>query len=125
MYQGIPLIVGVGIVAAVVLRISFGLSTSKLAVPIAVLLGIQVVFYLCMYAVRKQCRRAQDLRVGAVVTGIYALFIVLAGMYYAGQLGIASARTFEDNYVGFSVFTGMVTCIVVVIFSFVKPKMNS
>jgi len=124
-YQGIPLIIGVGIVAAFVLRISFGLPTSKLAVPIAVLLGIQVLFYLSMYAVRRRCRRTRDLRIAAFVTGLYGLCIVLAGMYYAGQLGIASARTFEDNSVEFSVFMGVVTCIVVVIFSFVKPKPNS
>jgi UDP-N-acetylmuramyl pentapeptide phosphotransferase/UDP-N-acetylglucosamine-1-phosphate transferase len=123
-HQGIPLIIGVGIVAAVVLRISFGLPILKLVVPITALLAIQVVFYLGMYAVRKQCRKTQDLRAGAVVTGMYALLIVLAGMYYAGQLGIASARTFEDNYLGFSVFAVVVTCIVVVIFSFVKPKTN-
>jgi UDP-N-acetylmuramyl pentapeptide phosphotransferase/UDP-N-acetylglucosamine-1-phosphate transferase len=124
-YQGIPLIIGVGIVAAFVLRISFGLTTSKLAVPIAVLLGIQVVFYVGMYAVRKRYRRTRDLRIAAFAMGVYGLCIVLAGMYYAGQLGIASARTFEDNYVEFSVFMGVVTCIVVVIFSFVKPKPNS
>jgi hypothetical protein len=37
----------------------------------------------------------------------------------------SGARTFEDNYVEFSVFMGVVTCIVVVMFSFVKPKPNS
>jgi UDP-N-acetylmuramyl pentapeptide phosphotransferase/UDP-N-acetylglucosamine-1-phosphate transferase len=124
-YQGIPLIIGVGIVAAFVLRISFGLPTSKFAVPIAVMLGIQVVFYVGMYAVRKRYRRTRDLRIASFVMGVYGLCIVLAGMYYAGQLGIASARTFEDNYVEFSVFMGVVTCIVVVMFSFVKPKPNS
>lgn len=46
-------------------------------------------------------------------------------MYYAGQLGMVSARTFEDNYVQFSVFMSVVTCIVALIFSFVKPRPNS
>ena len=124
-YQGIPLIIGVGIVAAFVLRISFGLPTSKLAVPIAVMLGIQVVFYVGMYAARQRYRRTRDLRIASFVMGAYGLCIVLAGMYYAGQLGIARARTFEDNYVEFSVFIGVVTCIVVVIFWSVKPKPNS
>jgi len=59
------------------------------------------------------------------LTGIYGLCLVLAGLYYAGQLGIASARAFEDNYVEFSVYMGIVTCIAVVAFSFVKPKPNS
>jgi hypothetical protein len=123
--RGLPLIIGVGIVAAFLLRLSFGLPLSKLAVPIAALIGIQVVFCVGMYAVRRRYRRTRDLRTAAFVTGIYGLCIVLAGMYYAGQLGIASARTFEDNYVEFSVFMGVMTCIVVGIFSFVKVKPRS
>jgi hypothetical protein len=124
-FQGLPLIVGVGIVAVFLLRLSFGLPLSKLAVPIAALLGIQIVFYVGMYGVRKRYRRTRDLRTAAFVTGVYGLCIVLAGMYYAGQLGIVSARTFEDNYVEFSVFMSVVTCIVALIFSFVKPRPNS
>jgi len=49
----------------------------------------------------------------------------LAGMYYAGQLGIASPRTLNDNYIGFSVFVAVVTCIAVVAFALAKPKLNS
>jgi hypothetical protein len=124
-YQGVPLLIGIGIVAAIVLRVSFGLPLAKLAIPIAVLLGIQLVFYVSMYAVRKRYRHTRDLRTGAVASGLYGLFIVLAGMYYAGQLGIVGARTFEDNYIEFSVFMSVVTCIVFVVFSFVKPKPNS
>jgi len=123
--HGVPLLIGVGIVGAFALHFSFGLRLSKLALPIAVLLGIQVVFYVSIYPVRRRYRQTRDLRTAALVTGIYGLSIVLAGMYYVGQLGIASARTFEDNYVGFSVFMGVVICIVVVIFSFIKPKPNS
>jgi hypothetical protein len=123
--QGLPPIIGVGVVAAFLLRLSLALPLSKLAVPIAALLGIQVVFYVAMYAVRKRYSRTRDLRTPAFVAGIYGLCIVLAGMYYAGQLGIASARTFEDNYIEFSVFMGVVTCIVVGIFSFVKPAPHS
>ena len=80
-FQGIPVIVGIGIVAAFALHFSFGLSLSKLAVPIAVLLGIQVIFYVSMYPARMRSKRTGDLRLGAVVAGMYALFIVLAGMY--------------------------------------------
>jgi hypothetical protein len=50
---------------------------------------------------------------------------VLAGMHFAGQLGIVGATTFDDDYVGFSVLMGVVTCIVVGVFSFVKPKPQS
>jgi UDP-N-acetylmuramyl pentapeptide phosphotransferase/UDP-N-acetylglucosamine-1-phosphate transferase len=124
-YQGVPLLIGVGIVAAFVLRVSFGLPLARLAIPIAVLVGIQVLFFVGMYGARKRYRRTRDLRTAALVTGTYGLCIVLAAMYYAGQLGIASARTFEDNYIGFSVFMGVVTCIVFVVFSFVEPKPNS
>ena len=102
---------GVGIVAAFVLRLSLGLSLAKLSIPIAVLVGIQVVFYVGMYAVRIRYRRTRDLRTGFIVGGMYALFVVLAGMHYAGQLGIIGPRTFEDNYVEFSVFMGVVICI--------------
>jgi hypothetical protein len=124
-YQGVPLLIGVGIVGAFVLRLSFGLPLARLALPIAVLVGIQVLFFVGMYGARKRYRRTGDLRTAALVTGTYGLCIVLAGMYYVGQLGIASARTFEDNYVEFSVFMGVVTCIVVGIFSFVKPQPQS
>jgi membrane protein DedA with SNARE-associated domain len=101
-YQGVPLLIAVGIVAAFVLRVSFGLPLARLALPIAVLVGIQVLFFVGMYGARKRYRRTGDLRTAALVTG-----------------------TFEDNYVGFSVFMGVVTCIVFVVFSFVKPKPNS
>lgn len=67
-------------------------------------------------------QQTRDLRTGFIVAGLYGLFIVLAGMYYAGELGIVGARTFEDNHVEFSVFMGVVICIGVVFFSFVKPK---
>ena len=125
LYQGVPPLIGVGIVAALVLSLSFGLSLARLILPIAVLVAIQLLFYVGMYGTRKRYRRTGDLRTAALITGIYGLSIVLAGMYYAGQLGIASARTFDDNYIGFSVFMAVVTCIVVVVFSFVKPKPSS
>jgi hypothetical protein len=67
MFQGVPLIIGIGIVAASVLHFSFGLPLSTFAGPIAVLLAVQVMFYVGMYAVRKRCRKTQDLRVGAAV----------------------------------------------------------
>jgi len=123
--QGAPLIIGLGIVAAFVLRTSLGVPLAKLVLPITVVVGIQLVFHVSMFAVRQRYRRTRDLRTGVLVTGIYGLCIVLAGMYYASQLGIASARTFEENYVGFSVYAGVVTCIAAVTFSFLKPKPNS
>ena len=125
LYRGVPLFIGVGIIAAFVLRFSFGLSLVRLAFPIAVLVGIQLLFYVGMYGTRQLYRRTGYMRPAALVAGIYGLCIVLAGMYYAGQLGIVSPRTFADNYAGFSVFMAVVTCIVVVVFSFEKPKPKS
>jgi hypothetical protein len=125
LYQGVPLLIVVGIVAAFVLRLSYGLSLARLALPVAVLVGIQLLFYVGMYGTCKRYRRTGDLRAAVLVTGIYGLCLVLVGMYYAGQLGIASARTFDENYIGFSAFMAVVTCIVVVVFSFVKPKASS
>ena len=124
-WRGVPLLIGIGIAAAVALRLSFRLSVAKLTAPITVLLEIQVVFYVGMYAVRKRYRRTQDLRAAAILTGAYGLSIVSVGMYYAGQLGIVSVRTFEDNYVGFTAFMGVMICLVVLLLSFVKPKPNS
>jgi hypothetical protein len=74
---------------------------------------------------RKEYLTPDNLRTAALVLPAYGPCIVLTGMYYAGQLGIAGTRTFADNYVPFSVFTGVVTCIVVGIFSFVKTKPQS
>jgi hypothetical protein len=123
--QGVPLIIGIGVAVTFVLRSSFGLPVAKLALPVSVLVVIQSVFYVSMFAVRQRYRRTRDMRTGVFVTGMYGLCIVLTAMYYASELGIASARAFEDNYVGFSAYMGVVTCIAVVAFSFVKPKPKS
>jgi hypothetical protein len=93
------LLIGVGTVAVVVLYLNFGLPLSRLAIPIAVLLAIQIAFDTAMFAVRARYQRTRDLRAGFILAGVHGLFVVLAGMYYAGQLGILGARTFEDNFV--------------------------
>ena len=122
--QGIPLIIGIGIVAAFLLRISFGWPIAKMVPQAVTLLAIQVVFYVSMYAVRKRYMQTRDLRPTFILIGIYALFITLAGMFYAGQLGIVSATTFENNYLGFSAFVGVMICIGVGFLSFLKPKLT-
>jgi multisubunit Na+/H+ antiporter MnhB subunit len=103
---------------------NFGLPLAKLATPGTVLVGTLVLFYIGMYAIRKTYKRTRDVRPGFVVSGIYSLFIVLAGMYYAGQLGIMGARTFEDTYVEFSTSVGVVLCVGVGFLSVLKPKGN-
>jgi hypothetical protein len=60
--------------------------------------------------------------VGVILTGVYGLLIGLAGMYYAGQLGIVGVNTLNDNYLGFSVFMLVVIAISVGLFSLLKPK---
>jgi hypothetical protein len=124
LWPGVPLLIGVGVLGAVVLHLSFSLPFARVAIPIAVLLSIQLAFYVVMFAARRQYGRTRDLRAGFVLTAIYGLFIVLAGMYYAGQLGIVGVKTFEDNYVGFSAFMAVVICVGVGFLSFLKPKLT-
>lgn len=122
LYQGVPLLVGIGIIAVVVLRRGFGLSLARLALPIAVVLGIQLLFYVSMYRTRQQYRRTGDLRTAALLTGAYGLSIGLAGMYYAAKLGILRVNTFTDNYVAFSIYIVVVVGIGIGLLSFSKPK---
>jgi hypothetical protein len=53
---------------------------------------------------------------------MYGLLVILAGMYYAGQLGLVPARTFDENYVGLSAFIAVVVCVGVGFLSILKPK---
>ena len=124
MWQGVLLLTGIGVIAGVVVHVSFGVPPSRLAIPIAALLAVQIAFYAAMFAARKRYQRTRDLRAGFIAAGIYGLFIALAGMYFAGRLGIIGARTFEDNFVGFSVFMGVVICVGFGLLSFLRPKLT-
>jgi hypothetical protein len=120
--KGVPLLVGIGIVAGLALRISFGLPFARSAIPIAVLVAIQGALFISMYWVRQRYKRNPDLRGGIMLFGSYGLLIGLAGMYYAGQLGLVGANTLNENYLEFSVFMLVVIAISVGMFSFLKPK---
>lgn len=120
--KGVPLFVGIGIVAGLALRIGFGLPFARVTFPITVLVVIQVAFFIGMYWVRQRHKRNQDLRGGVILTGGYSLLIGLAGMYYAGQLGLVGGNTLNGNYLGFSVFMLVVIAISVGLFSLLKPK---
>jgi hypothetical protein len=124
LWQCIPLLVGLGIVGAFAVRMTFGLPLAKLAGPIAALLAIQVAFLIVMYAARKRYQKTQDLRSAFILASIYGLVIGLTGMYYAAQLGIVGARTFDDNCIGFSIYVGVVICIGVGCLSLFKRKLT-
>ena len=120
--RGVPLLVGIGIVAGLALRIAFGLPFARIAIPITVLVVIQGALFISMYWVRQRNKRKPDLRGGIFIFGSYGLLIGLAGMYYAGQLGLVGVNTLNDNYLGFSVFMLVVIAISVGLFSLLKPK---
>jgi hypothetical protein len=119
--SGLPLLVGIGVVVGLALRISFGLPFARIAIPITVLVAIQGALFISMYWVRQRYKRKPDLRGGIIIFGSYGLLIGLAGMYYAGQLGLVGANTLNENYLGFSVYVLVVTAVAVGLFSFLKP----
>jgi NO-binding membrane sensor protein with MHYT domain len=119
--NGLPLLVGIGVVVGLALRISFGLPFARIATPITVLVAIQGALFISMYWVRQRYKRKPDLRGGIILFGSYGLLIGLAGMHYAGQLGIVGVNTLNENYLGFSVYVLVVTAVAVGLFSFLKP----
>ncbi len=119
--SGLPLLVGLGVIVGLALRISFGLPFARIAIPITVLVAIQGALFTSMYWVRQRYKRKPDLRGGIVLFGGYGLLMGLAGMYYAGQLGLVSVNTLSENYLGFSVYVVVVTALAVGLFSFLKP----
>jgi hypothetical protein len=113
---------GIGVIVGLALRISFGLPFARIAVPITVLVAIQGALFISMYWVRQRYRRKRDLRGGIILFGSYSLLIGLAGMYYAGQLGLVGLNTLRENYLGFSAYVLVVTAVGVGLFSFLKPS---
>ena len=121
MLSGLPLLAGIGVVVGLALRISFGLPFGRIVIPITVLVAIQGALFISMYWVRQRYKRTLDLRGGIILFGSHSLLIGLAGMYYAGELGLAGVNTFNENYLGFSVYVLVVTAVAVGLFSFLKP----
>jgi hypothetical protein len=120
--KGMPLLIGIGILGGFALRMGFALPIARLAPPIAVLVTIQAGFFIGMYGIRKRYERSRDLRAGVILTGMYCLLIGLVGMYYAGQLGLVSVKTLDENYFGFSIYVLVVIGIGVAVLSIKKPK---
>ena len=119
--SGLPLLVGIGVIVGFALRVSFGLPLARIATPLTVLVGIQVALFIAMYWVRQRYKRTLDLRGGIALFGTYSLLIGLAGMYYAGQLGLVGVNAFNKNYLGFSAYVLGVTAIAAGLFSLLKP----
>lgn len=119
--SGLPLLVGIGVLVGLALRISFGLPFARIAIPITVLVAIQGALFISMFWVRQSYKRKPDLRGGIILFGGYCLLVGLAGMYYAGQLGLVGVNTLNENYLGFSAYVLVVTVVAVGLFSFLKP----
>ena len=113
--------VGIGILGGFALHMGFGLPVVRVALPITVLVAIQAAFFIGMYPIRKRYKQSRDLRAGFILTGVYGPLIGLAGMYYAGRLGLVGASTLNENYLGFSLFVVVVIAVGVGLFSFLKP----
>jgi hypothetical protein len=113
--------VGIGVLVGLALRISFGLPFARIAIPIMVLVAIQGALFISMFWVRQSYKRKPDLRGGIILFGGYCLLVGLAGMYYAGQLGLVGVNTLNENYLGFSAYVLVVTVVAVGLFSFLKP----
>lgn len=104
--KGLPLLVGLGVVAGFALHATFGLPLTRVVLPIMTLLGIQSAFFISMYGIRKHYRQSGDLRAGFIVMGLYCLLIGLVGMYFVRQLGIVSVKTLDG--LGFSIYVVIV-----------------
>jgi uncharacterized membrane protein len=104
MGTGIFFFLGGSVLLALILHFEFRLSMARLAVPLTILVLIQLRFCSAIYWFRKRFDRTHDLRIGYVIFGLYTLVMCLTGMYYAGNLGFASRTLFRDNYLGLSIF---------------------
>jgi hypothetical protein len=102
--NGVPLFLGVALFVAVVVHVTIRGSWSKIAVPCAALVAIQLVLYVSMYWIRKRFQRTHDLRLGVLVFGSYCLVMGLMALRYAAQLGLVGPKVATHNYLGFSIF---------------------
>ena len=115
------MLIAIGIFAGFALCVGFGLPLARVALPITVLVAIQVAFFICMYGIRKRYKHSRDLRAGFIVAGMYCLSAGLAGMYYGGQLGLVGIKTLDETYSGFSIYVIVVIGIGVGLLSLLKP----
>ena len=93
--------------------------------PAIVFTALYALFCVGMFWARKQFDSNRDLRLGVGIGGTYSLVTVLVGMWDAGDLGIASADTFAENWFPFSLFMLVCTTISFVLASYWKTRSNA
>jgi hypothetical protein len=119
---GVLSLLGIGLLAVAILHTSLGAPWAGVLRAVTLLVTIQLVLYVAMYWVRKRFKQTHDLRTGIMVFGLYCLLFGLAGMHYAGQLGLMNSKVGRGDYVGFSIFVLVVTTLTFVLFSFWRPE---
>lgn len=118
---GVPSFLGMGLLAAAILHLSFGVPLSRALLAAAVLAGVQLGMYVPMYWVRQRFRKTQDLRAGILVFGLYVLVLGSVCMYYAMHFGLTE-RVTRSDYTWFSTYVIVVTVLGVLLFSLGKRK---
>jgi hypothetical protein len=118
---GVPSFLGIGLLAAVILHLSFGVPLLSALLAAAALAGVQLAMYVPMYWVRQRFRKTQDLRLGVLVFGLYGLLLGSACIHFALQLGLTKGVRHSD-YVEFPIYMVVVTALAVLVCSLVKPK---
>jgi ABC-type Mn2+/Zn2+ transport system permease subunit len=119
---GIFFFLGGSVLLAVALHVWFGLPMARLITPITVFVVIQLGLCAAIYWFRQRFEETQDLRIGVAIFGLYALVLVLTGMYYAGTLGLSSPSLFRDNCLGFSVFMLVVISICLILLPYTRTS---
>jgi hypothetical protein len=119
---GVLSLLGVGLLAGVILHMKFGVAWASALWAVTVLLTIQLALYVAMYWVRRRFRQTHDLRGGIIIFGLYCLIFGLAGMHYAGELGLMNSSAGRADYVTFSIFVLVVTAVGVFFCSFWRPR---
>jgi len=115
---GIPLLLTVGVFAAVALHVAFGVPASSSTWAAAVLIFVQFSLYVPMYWIRRQFRKTQDLRFALVVFGIYCLVMGFVVIHYAAHFHIGFAqKVSREDYLGFSVYVLVTVGLAVLLFS--------
>ena len=110
---GVPLLTGIGVLAATVLHFAFSLPLSETLGPVGVLLLIQVGIYVLMFWVRKRFGRTQDPRLAIAVFGTYCLVMGIAAIHYGDELKLIGVR--KSEYPTFSAVVIVATIIMLAI----------
>ena len=109
----VPFLVGIAIVAAEVIHVSFRIGWDQLFGALLALVGIQVSLYISMFWIRKRALVTRDLRLGVVASGCYLLAFMLTLDHYLLRWKIISTNRLPDDLV----LIPIGTAVAVVVFS--------